>query len=320
MKTLNLHVGHGKTGSSYIQSVLALSQDVLARNGISYPDLLESFTAARQGRITSGNVNVDHGSLVEHVTEAAPLMDGADTLLLSNEGMFRYFRKREGLADLAALRKQGFEVRILCFIRDPLDHVVSVYQQKIKRSGYTGDLKDYLPKYSSPTSVMRLIKICDRLDLQLTLSNYSRHREQLLPIFEAWLGLPTGTLETAPYSVVNRSMTTGEMILQRAFNKHLGKRSAALISNPLCNQLPEIQSENPAIRRAELDPFLDRMRKIVSPVNKRLDAGEAYEIPELDEAIARFRDPDDPSLVSFSEEQIEILARKLSRAIDGKTP
>lgn len=37
MTTVFLHVGHGKTGSSYAQSSLALCRDHLASPGLAYP-------------------------------------------------------------------------------------------------------------------------------------------------------------------------------------------------------------------------------------------------------------------------------------------
>lgn len=62
MSVLYLHVGHGKTGSSYLQSALALSQDALRDNGIFY-SLNEVGRRAAQGKITSGNGNLLDGFL-----------------------------------------------------------------------------------------------------------------------------------------------------------------------------------------------------------------------------------------------------------------
>ena len=37
MKEIILHIGHGKTGSSYLQSFLALNREKLLDIGIDYP-------------------------------------------------------------------------------------------------------------------------------------------------------------------------------------------------------------------------------------------------------------------------------------------
>ena len=50
-----LHIGHGKTGSSYIQSSLALSVGRLREAGIEYPEVTP-LTSAKQGGISSGKL------------------------------------------------------------------------------------------------------------------------------------------------------------------------------------------------------------------------------------------------------------------------
>lgn len=50
-----LHTGHGKTGSSFLQSALALSSDALRDASIAYPIDPEIAARARAGGITAGN-------------------------------------------------------------------------------------------------------------------------------------------------------------------------------------------------------------------------------------------------------------------------
>ena len=54
MNKLILHVGHGKTGSSYIQSFLALNKNMLKNNGFIYPEP-NDIQKAIIGHVTSGN-------------------------------------------------------------------------------------------------------------------------------------------------------------------------------------------------------------------------------------------------------------------------
>ncbi len=54
-KPVILHVGHGKTGSSALQSSLVLSSEALAKAGIFYPPSL-SDARAMKGEVSSGNV------------------------------------------------------------------------------------------------------------------------------------------------------------------------------------------------------------------------------------------------------------------------
>ncbi len=58
-KNLYLHIGHGKTGSSSLQTFLALNKDNLKEYGIFYPEHV-SFSNAEKGFITSGNLTLDN--------------------------------------------------------------------------------------------------------------------------------------------------------------------------------------------------------------------------------------------------------------------
>jgi len=52
---LYLHIGHGKTGSSALQSFLALNSNLLENYRIEYPEHA-SFENAINGKISSGNL------------------------------------------------------------------------------------------------------------------------------------------------------------------------------------------------------------------------------------------------------------------------
>ena len=52
---LFLHIGHGKTGTSAIQSALAIASEDLAKRGINYPIQQSLRDRASRLEITSGN-------------------------------------------------------------------------------------------------------------------------------------------------------------------------------------------------------------------------------------------------------------------------
>ena len=54
MSKLILHIGHRKTGSSAIQSWLAVNGASLGGAGFAYPEHA-SFSEAQKGRVTQGN-------------------------------------------------------------------------------------------------------------------------------------------------------------------------------------------------------------------------------------------------------------------------
>ena len=56
MRRLYLHIGHSKTGSSFLQASFANSVAALAEQGIGYPLAARHVTEAAEGwRISSGN-------------------------------------------------------------------------------------------------------------------------------------------------------------------------------------------------------------------------------------------------------------------------
>ena len=87
MQKIVLHIGHLKTGSSYLQSCLALSRDKLLELDIDYP-LHKSFTRAAAGRISSGNGKRFLDSLPN-------IGDPSKKIIFSNESLFHSLLEEE---------------------------------------------------------------------------------------------------------------------------------------------------------------------------------------------------------------------------------
>ncbi len=313
MKKVDLHIGHGKTGTSYIQSALALSEKQLSEAGILYPDFTRHFSKARAGRITSGNINPSKQSLYECLGE---LEDAAQqSILFSNEALFGEFRKPDARSLLQRLQDAGYMLRVLLFIRDPLEHAVSLYQQSVKRSGTTASLAAYIKLYKAPKEVGQALSLFDSLGIDRCVVNYSRKKNRLLEVVEQWLNLPSHILATPPVMVVNRSLTAAELELQKIFNQYAGRLSSALLSDPLCNELPHLKSEYPALDKKDLTEFLSRAKEMVVEPNTKLPRDEAYYVPEIEDVVDQFPTTNDLSLLCFSKEQIEVIARSLSQSI-----
>src|SRR5699024_2202324 len=125
------------------------------------------------------------------------------------------------------------------FIRDPIEHASSWYQQSIKRAGNTGSIDSwYETEYIDPIRVGNIIDlVAHEPNIDLTVWNYSKRKHDLLALVAQWLDIPADSLATPPHAVVNRSLTSGELEMQRAINRYLG-RSGRLVSDRLCNRLP----------------------------------------------------------------------------------
>ena len=66
MKTLYLHIGLGKTGSSALQSWLSLNAELLSKQGIDYADTVPE---VKYGESLSGNGSALHDACVKRIAE-----------------------------------------------------------------------------------------------------------------------------------------------------------------------------------------------------------------------------------------------------------
>lgn len=311
---LILHVGHGKTGSSAIQSALALSTEALARSGVIYPSDA-SDDRARKGHITSGNIR--YPELDGRYWQAVQDNPQARAILFSNEALFQQLTAEP--ARVQGLIQAGVPVRILLFTRNPLKHAVSSYGQAVKRGGATMGLEPFLQGYNLPAAVDRFLTAMNDLGAEVLVRNYANHSKRLLECMAEMLQLDPGVMTKPPVQNVNRSLTPSEMHLQRCFNAAWGERSSTFVSDALCNGLPDLPFEGaPTAGRDAYDDFVVRVQPMLDRVNARIPAQEAYEM----EPFATVAAPadHDPGRLSFTPEQLELLAQSISSRIpqDGQ--
>ena len=102
MEEIILHIGHGKTGTSYLQSCLALNRQKLLDIGIDYPED-RSFTSAKKGEITSGNPAQFFNNYlnIESITDK-------ETILFSNEGFYETLNHLRAETKLKSFNHQKF--------------------------------------------------------------------------------------------------------------------------------------------------------------------------------------------------------------------
>ncbi len=323
LQALYLHVGHGKTGSSFIQSSLSLSIDQLMRNKITYPISEKNKAKASKGYITSGNLGKNSINYILNLSSQIV----KNSVLLSSEHLFLprdnvipgsqavnpfwAFDFIDEFRNLAPIET----VSILLFIRDPLDHAASIYQQMIKRKGEANEFEEVLNNYSFPQRVFSFLQMAGDRGHKVHVKNYSRHEKKLLMCVEQWLGLEDETLVRPPIGRVNRSMTLSELQLQMSFNKRLGVVAASLVSDALCNHLPDIASDRPPVSKDALAKFIEKMQKYTDRVASMLPESEQYHLPDSDE-ISQYVSPNDKAQpLIFSREQIDIVAEAVAQRI-----
>ena len=279
---LHLHVGHGKTGSSFLQSWLALNRSELwhARR-LHYP-VAPSDARALSGRFTMGNgVLLDHAlqmsnqpdQLTHFWSDLVPRQPDVlpQGFLFSAERWARHLPRQ--LEDLLRVADAGGFARMTIWlvVRDPLDHALSVYGQMVKRHGFSGTLHDWLEIYDFPKVLLRCLEVFqsrpDRISLRV--DHYGRQSNSLQNCLMDWLELPINFSWKKPSTEVNRSLTKDELLLMRWLNKRLGEK-AFVVGEQLVDRLPMLKSARLQPSQEAHKRFVDRWSPIVDQINLRI--------------------------------------------------
>ena len=226
--TLYLHVGHSKTGTSWLQAALRENADALAEAGLAYP-ILEGVGVEQGAEIGQGNglwlATGPAGELELRLRMIARAAGPAGAVLSAEEFFPRLARHDDPAVLPRAARAAGFGgIEILLFIRNPVGHAASLWQQYLKTAGGTAPIEAFFEKYSVPELVAQFLDRFMPIDgAGLTCLSYDRHRHDLLAPLRAWLGLPAATLAPPCAPTINRGMTRGELALQVALNRPIGR-------------------------------------------------------------------------------------------------
>jgi len=295
-----LHIGHGKTGSSAIQSFLASNAILLRDLGHPYPDSGKR-DLAKLGRISSGN-----GGLVMDLNQ--PISENA---IYSSELLFYQI---PALPNPRELLRRIKPTSILIFTRDLHQHSWSSYGQKIKRGGETSDYLDFIKlRYGRHLeNLLWWIDVCVDLGIDLKVWNYSRRKFSLVDDFlQNFLMIQDPeVLSKFEFSStrVNRSLSEGELEIQRIFNTYQNSPGHEFLSDRWANALPEIV---PA--KAPLTPEI--ASTLESLFNSKIEEINKF-ISEKDRIF--IWDPDLPKLYQpLGNDSFVFTASQLAMIVDG---
>jgi len=278
MRTLFLHIGHGKTGSSYLQSAFRGNRERLARQGIVYPagadrDVTDPLA------VTPGNgpgLLSSEGALAAALVEREGEVAGRSALF-SSEWLIRELHARPDLGFLPTVAgKAGYaRVAVLLFVRDPLGDAASRWRDWIKSRGHVGPIEDCFRAFERPEMVADVLDRLGALEgVATTVLNYSRCRERLLAVAGAWLGLAE-SLVPPPVPRVNRALSAGELVFQRALNAAAGA-SGGFLAERLCKRLPDVETDDLRPSLAVQEETWARLLPAIERVNAHLPEGQRY--------------------------------------------
>ena len=308
-KTLKLHIGQHKTGTSFLQSVLALSTEALAAVGILYP------TDKSTSRAASGGVSFGNWPSFMALLETPDLLDqmAEPVVLFSSEGFCENLPEPDFLDHFQRLVADDRirAVEVLLYIRDPVAYAISYAQQLTKRAGMgLLEAEAIFAQVSGPAAARSVMQVLDTVPKgRLTVLNYSVVRSRLTDSFADWLGFDAAALTVPPQGVVNRSMTPSEVMLIAAVNRGMEKASMTL-ADALVNRLPDVTAQHLRPSLDAQNSYWDRIAPDVDWINARVPPDQAYLRPrDLGPPVS----PADSA--GFSSAQIEVIGDVLASAL-----
>lgn len=268
-----LHIGHPKTGSSAFQAYLAQNHDSLKKAGVLYPEH-SSFEAAKRNKITSGNVTLKASD--EHWLERRilPIMEahpGYSSYIFSNENLIH---RMDSFLRSASSTGTASNFHVLLAVRNPLEQLSSVYQQMVKRHGYTKTYDHFLSEHNYRCNALlrasSVTQALDEAEISYTLRNYSFLRRRLFEEFTRAIGINQIMTEPPAKSPVNRSLSATELQLLLFVNAIHGKSAGQKLSDQLVNQLPKIQPVTLRMSATSLEKVEATNRSALISLNARL--------------------------------------------------
>ena len=240
--------------------------------------------AAARGRFSMGN-----GFILEELLESADDAVLVETLRsLAGEARGLLFSRERFMRDLPAHLPRlveaagglgGEGVRVLLFVRDPLEHAVSLYGEMVKAHGCAEPLDEWLGHYRLLDHLEAFLDAVEACPiLECTILNYSRVRERVVEALATWLNLDSSEAWTTPdRDRVNRSLTMSELRVQRIANRWLGP-TAACIGRRLVEDLPRTRASPPVPSQEACERFEARLRDQVLRLNARLPEDSRYRL------------------------------------------
>ncbi len=233
MKSMILHIGIPKTGSSALQVFWAQNREALLAQSIDYFPIGE-FALGKRGKISAGNgaliarsfLRPDSAGYKANRDEQLAALDrhisasSCDTGLLSSE-LF-VFAENEVLSNFSDwLAMRGISLRIFYFIREQVQFLTSSYIQQVKRHACTETSEEYVLRVFEKMHHIKYSKLFERMakivePAQIICRNYhdARGLEGVYDLFLASFGLDSQGLKFVEKEVnVGLDMTEIKIML-----------------------------------------------------------------------------------------------------------
>jgi hypothetical protein len=157
-KTLVIHGGMHKTGSSVIQRTLYANRELLLGQGILYP---------LTGLIHDSQIGHRHYGFMKALENSAKSFDvfrqfnqevdesACNVIIVSHEDILS---PRTSILDGAKLLTEKYDVKLVCYIRDPIQYFNAKYKEWVRRQGFVGESADFVVEHLDYLDWDKLLK------------------------------------------------------------------------------------------------------------------------------------------------------------------
>lgn len=246
MKKLILHVGFAKTGSSALQSWLAINQEKLAAQGYCYAG---QNMEAKKYMINSGNA----GLLFEFLSGNKNKLDvinhyfgQLEKAIISAEGLQKLDDKAcKKINELAS--EYNIDILVIAYIRSAYDVMYSGYIQDVKRGNALYTFEECVENKKSFLLIDFYNKLSQHFSVDLIY--YDSVRDNIAKPFCKKTGLDYDRLTPLSPRRVNRTLSHREIIVTQLFGKWVEESGleieqfSSLITDNLVNKYPQERSE-----------------------------------------------------------------------------
>ena len=277
---LFLHIGHGKTGTSAVQSSLAIASERLLKKGINYPIHPSLRDRSSQLEITSGNwapnpeVNLTHDLL-----RIAENNHDSRSTILSSESLFWE------IPELIKNKQEWqnyIDLHIILAVREVEEMLSSEYQQRIKRHGDSMPLEQFIRARKFISShhekAAEIIDLMAQSGTANTIINYSKHKRDISQMIFKLIGAEEAyPAERMDEVIINRSLSRKELEIMITINKLYYNKIPTIstkISDVLIKNQPKTEAKMCKIIPQQLEKVYATNFSFIETINLHLNQSE----------------------------------------------